>query len=254
MQNNFKSLQGFTGLLVFLNMISIFATMVVVGVAISTMGLRTILQSSSKKMSTIGLNAGQSEILDTLLLQPINKHIETTIWIWQIAIAISGGVMIMFVFWAFAAHRNLSEIGARGVKNNSGLGILYWFIPILNMFLPHLYLREIWRGSDPAGLTMRRKSNEASPRLVGLHWICFILGFSWYPTMVIAALSLDQIGFDSAGWFNSQLAGSGWRSIYTWAVVSGVSVVFMNFVGIFMVLQVNQMQSDRNKIFLARSA
>ena len=254
MQNRYKTLQGFTGFLVFLHMISIFAMMVVVGVAISTMGLRAILQSSSEYFSTVGLNAGQSAILDRLLLQPIDKHIETTIWFWQIAIAISGGVMIMFVFWAFAAHRNLSEIGARGVKNNSAVGILYWFIPILNMFLPHIFLREIWHGSDPAGLTMRRKSNEASPRLVGLHWICFILGFSWYPTMVIAALSLDQLGFDSVGWFESQLSGRGWRSIYTWAVVSGMSVVFMNFVGIFLVLQVNQMQSDRNQIFLARSA
>ena len=176
------------------------------------------------------------------------------IWFWQIAIAISGVVMTMFAFWAFAAHRNLSKIGTRGVKHNSAVGILYWFIPVLNMFLPHMFLRETWRGSDPAGLTMRRKSNEASPRLVGLHWICFILGFSWYPTMVIAVLVLDRVGFDGVGWFETQLRGDGWRGIYTWAAVSGVSVVFMNFVGIFMVLQVNQMQSDRNKIFLALSA
>ncbi len=253
MQKKFTSLEGFTGVLTFLHMMSIFAMAVVIGVAVSTIEFRELVDSSSAKIDAIGLSAAESKSLNNVLLRPIESHLETVLWFWQIGLAISGVAMIMFVFWAFMAHRNLSVFRVRGVKHNSAVSILYWFIPILNMILPHMLLREIWQGSNPAGFTMRRKTRVPSPKLIGLHWICFILGFSWYPTVVFLTMLADQVGFDGLGWFQSQLSGGGWRGIYTWAVISGVALVFMNFVGVYLVMQVNLMQSDRNQIFLSRT-
>ena len=57
--------------------------------------------------------------------------------------------MVAFLAWYGRAYRNLSRLGARGLRWSNGWAIAYWFIPIANLFRPKQVVNDIWRASDP---------------------------------------------------------------------------------------------------------
>jgi hypothetical protein len=56
---------------------------------------------------------------------------------------------IIFFFWLYRAHSNLSLFRIRGVKYSAGWGIGSFFIPIMAAYYPCLLAQEMWRASDP---------------------------------------------------------------------------------------------------------
>ncbi len=252
MNSTYRPLQTLSGILVFTQMISIFLMMTVVGTAAAAFGVRTVLDSYAEAEPSLALTADQSATLASKLVSPLNGIVELSTACWRVGMIATTISLLVLVIWTFRAHRNLTPLGVRGIKHHSGLTLLYWFLPFLNMVLPHLALREVWYGSDPSGLTMRRKSALSTPRFVGMHWIGFLFGYSWYPTVILVALLAGVVGFDAMGWFESYMDAGGWQHIYTWAIIASVAIVFMNYVGIFLVERITQMQTDRHRLFTAR--
>lgn len=60
--------------------------------------------------------------------------------------------VVAFCFWVHRAYRNLRALGnlPSALEYSPGWAVGYFFIPILNLFMPYRVVREIWQKSDPA--------------------------------------------------------------------------------------------------------
>ncbi len=250
----YRPIQNLSAILIFLQLISSFFMMTVIGLAIASFGTKSALERFSASRDSLDMSEPQLGIIEQTLLFPISKIEILALNCWKAGLIATTITLLVFVIWTMFGHRNITEIGARDIRHISALTFFYWFIPFLNMFLPHLALKELWHGSNPSGLTMRRKATSASPRIIGAHWLAFVLGFSWYPTIIVAVIILKMNGFNAFNWFDDYMASGGWRDIYKWAIITAVATVFMNITGVFLVNQISQMQNDRFHIHNARNS
>ncbi len=56
--------------------------------------------------------------------------------------------VVGFLAWMYRAHKNLDALGydSRFYPRDT---IIWWFIPIANLFRPYQVMKEIWKGSHP---------------------------------------------------------------------------------------------------------
>jgi hypothetical protein len=77
--------------------------------------------------------------------------------------------IVAFLIWYGRAFRNLERLGARGLHWGKRAVFVYWFVPIVNLFLPKQVVNDIWRASDPSLPAVTRNwEGLRVPAL--LHW------------------------------------------------------------------------------------
>lgn len=81
---------------------------------------------------------------------------------------------VFFLRWMHLAYSNLHRLQIPGLKTSPSLVIWNWFIPILNLFRPYQYMKEIWQASDPKSTADNWKSIKPPP-LMGLWWTLWLL-------------------------------------------------------------------------------
>ena len=97
---------------------------------------------------------------------------------------------IAFLMWVHRSHRNLSALGAQGLKFTPGWAVGWWFIPILNLFQPFRIIREIWRASDPSvAIGTAWRAAPSSP-LIGWWWGLFLASVVYFQVSGDAPISL----------------------------------------------------------------
>lgn len=84
---------------------------------------------------------------------------------------------ICFIMWFWKAYSNLKELGC-WTLGARGWTIGCWFIPLANLYLPYMYMREMFDGIND----LLRDKNElnmkwASSRQVLIWWILFVCVF-----------------------------------------------------------------------------
>jgi hypothetical protein len=57
--------------------------------------------------------------------------------------------VVTWLTWQGRAHANLSRIGASGLRFRPASAVASWFVPLVNLVLPFMAMRELWRASDP---------------------------------------------------------------------------------------------------------
>jgi hypothetical protein len=69
-----------------------------------------------------------------------------------LAISILVGILefILFLLWYYRNHRNLGALGASELRFTPGWAVVWWFIPILNLWKPYQVTVEVMKASDPA--------------------------------------------------------------------------------------------------------
>jgi hypothetical protein len=99
--------------------------------------------------------------------------------------------VVAFLIWYGRAFRNLERLGARDLHWGRRAVIVYWFIPIVNLFLPKQVMNDIWRASDPdePAVSHHWESNRV-PVLFHLWWAMWIV--SSVVTNILLRNSLDQ--------------------------------------------------------------
>jgi hypothetical protein len=78
---------------------------------------------------------------------------------------------VIFLMWVYRANNNARRLGAVGMKFTAGWAVGWYFIPIANLFVPFLAMREIWRASANPG-------NWAAQRagwIVPCWWLMFVV-------------------------------------------------------------------------------
>jgi hypothetical protein len=79
---------------------------------------------------------------------------------------------IVFLTWLHRAARNLTALGATGLRFTPGWSVGYWFVPILNLWRPKQIVDDLWRASDADGDEWR---SDSTPGLTLLWWPALLL-------------------------------------------------------------------------------
>src|SRR5262249_21166128 len=58
---------------------------------------------------------------------------------------ILGGALML---WMYRSHRNLSALGVPGLCHAAAGAVFCWLVPVANLVMPCLVMREIWRASN----------------------------------------------------------------------------------------------------------
>jgi hypothetical protein len=90
----------------------------------------------------------------------------------------AGGVL--WLIWQYQAHANVRALEPGASRFTPLTGVVAWLVPVANLVLPLLAIREIWRVADPyvdpAG------SGERRPRRWTSGWV-----WAWWVTFLTAA-------------------------------------------------------------------
>ncbi|MHC5053008.1 MAG: DUF4328 domain-containing protein, partial [Planctomycetota bacterium] len=70
----------------------------------------------------------------------------------QVGILIA--LIVLFCLWIPRANRNARALGATGMRFTPRWCVIWYLIPIMNLFRPYQAMKEIWKASVP---------NEATP-------------------------------------------------------------------------------------------
>lgn len=93
---------------------------------------------------------------------------------WQLAAqSLSYGIAgIAVLTWIYRAGKRAHASGARHLTASPAMGVVWYFVPIANLFMPYMALRDIWKASiDPTDWEA-----VATPALVKLWWATWISG------------------------------------------------------------------------------
>ena len=81
---------------------------------------------------------------------------------------------VAFLMWQFRVSGNTRRFGISNQRFSPRWGVVTWFIPIVNLFLPYQVIAEIWRGSTSTNEESWDKSSV--PFVMGVWWGCHLLG------------------------------------------------------------------------------
>jgi hypothetical protein len=79
---------------------------------------------------------------------------------------------VFFSIWLHRAVRNLRGLGRTGMERTPGWAVASFYIPFVNLVLPHRALTELWRASDPAPESAERgwTAYGTTTALVSVWW------------------------------------------------------------------------------------
>lgn len=59
---------------------------------------------------------------------------------------------LAWLLWQHRAHANLRALGVPGLRFSPGWAVGWWFVPLANLVMPYLAVRELWRASTAGPL------------------------------------------------------------------------------------------------------
>ncbi len=90
-----------------------------------------------------------------------------------LAIGFAVLAVVLLLVWQFLAQSNLRRFGEVGLRFPPAAAVLAWLLPGLDIVLPALAIRELWKRSDPDAGTLDGRAPRTSP-LVALWWIVLV--------------------------------------------------------------------------------
>lgn len=135
---------------------------------------------------------------------------------------------ISFLYWLDGASKNALSFKPVESKFTPGWQVAYYFIPILNFFVPYKGMKEIWRVSKKPH-DWKNTDNSVSP-IVGWWW------FFWITSWLIGIVS-KQLG----------KSGDIFYSMLTYCV-HNLSLFFSAFFLLLIILKVQNMQNKQSAI------
>ena len=55
---------------------------------------------------------------------------------------------IITLIWFYRASKNIHDFGAKNVSSPR-MAVIWWFIPITNLWKPYQVAQQLWKASDP---------------------------------------------------------------------------------------------------------
>jgi hypothetical protein len=84
---------------------------------------------------------------------------------------------VIFLFWFYKAYKNFGALGIRSWKYSPRSAVIFFFVPIANLWIPYIIAKEIWNYSDTGSLLSEEPWNYKSKRseIVTLWWITGVI-------------------------------------------------------------------------------
>ena len=103
----------------------------------------------------------------------------------------------LFLSWVYRKYSNLSRLKVGGLRCKPDMAVGWFFVPVINLFMPYLIIKQLWQASDPE--QELSKSSDwrqlKSPRLIGW-WAAFtplFLAFNLWQSNVVSALPGGEV-------------------------------------------------------------
>jgi hypothetical protein len=90
--------------------------------------------------------------------------------------------VVLFCIFVYRARTNAEALGARGFRWSPGWAVGSFFIPLVNLILPYLAMREIYQASDPEAEADGWQTRPAN--IVSLWWA------AWVTSMLIVWIDI----------------------------------------------------------------
>ena len=84
---------------------------------------------------------------------------------------------IFFLVWQYRIRENYDRLQVRSMNHSPLMNVLWWMIPVANLFMPYLVLQELWRaGSIDVADSKSKIAWRRTPAcpLIRTYWIVFI--------------------------------------------------------------------------------
>jgi hypothetical protein len=66
------------------------------------------------------------------------------------AVAVYLATVVVFLMWLYRVSNNVAAFGKQ-TQNSSGWAVGSFFVPIINLFVPYVSVKDIWSKSEPTG-------------------------------------------------------------------------------------------------------
>jgi hypothetical protein len=86
------------------------------------------------------------------------------------------GAIVMWCLWQFRAHANLRPLGAGNLKFSPGWVVGWWFIPVMNLAMPYLTMRELHKASDPESGAIDWPTKPTAA-VLPVWWLAWVAGY-----------------------------------------------------------------------------
>jgi hypothetical protein len=105
----------------------------------------------------------------------IHKNHGRLLFVSRAAVVLGVASAILWLFWQFRSQSNVRALGAPGMRFRPTFTVLAWMVPVANLVLPPLAVRELWRASDPDVAPGEWRRTRTSP-VIWLWWLAFLAG------------------------------------------------------------------------------
>ena len=78
--------------------------------------------------------------------------------------------VIFFARWIYVANYNVRALGAQGLRMTPAGAVGYFFVPIVNLWLPYQAMKDLWRASQNP---LAWQTVKAGP-ILGIWWFLWI--------------------------------------------------------------------------------
>jgi heme/copper-type cytochrome/quinol oxidase subunit 2 len=139
--------------------------------------------------------------------------------------------LVAFFVWFYRANKNLRALGATELSFTPGWSVVWWFIPIANIWMPYKATVEIAKASDPSvGSTDRLTRRQMkSPRLILVWWLFSILSLFVFFAIAFASAglwaSLSQDELESTGALVIELGSASVSAVSLWLTIMVVKEI-----------------------------
>ena len=101
-------------------------------------------------------------------------------------------VIIVFAIWIYRANYNARQLGAEGMEFTPGWAVGWYFVPLANLWMPYMAMKEIWKASAAPANWQDQPRGSILPWWWGFFLISNILNQSAL-RFAMRAKTLDEI-------------------------------------------------------------
>jgi hypothetical protein len=138
-------------------------------------------EDTHSRQSSLMLAIGRDTLYHQMPDRYLRRNVRERILIW-LGLALS---LAAWLRWQQRAHRNLRALQVQDLRYSPPVAVLGWLVPLANLVLPLLTVRELWQASHrdpPAG-----KWQSAPASLVSMWWG---VSLAWVVLYAVALLLL----------------------------------------------------------------
>lgn len=80
--------------------------------------------------------------------------------------------VVVTLIWLYRATANAKAMGATDLMVSPVMAVIWWFVPLLNLFMPYLAVRDLWRASERPG----DWQGVSAPATLVIWWVLWLCG------------------------------------------------------------------------------